>query len=127
MASPSGLTMAPQLPVQSAAFQVADAAQDVVRIDGDAARLFRSVEGDRLQQTFEHHVQAARAGRLPKLKFVTGYSHYGIKRFDNYDDELWVGVDFSIPIFDGFVTPVGHPLHDDQVEAAPEPLPYSHP
>ena len=31
----------------------------------------------------------------------------------------------GVPIFDGFVTPVGHPLHDDQVEAAPEPLPYS--
>ncbi|MDJ0852521.1 MAG: TolC family protein [Myxococcota bacterium] len=47
-------------------------------------------------------VEAARAGRLPKLSFVTGYTHYGVKRFDNYDDELWVGVDLSIPIFDGF-------------------------
>ncbi len=47
-------------------------------------------------------VEAARAGRLPKLSLVTGYTHYGVKRFDNYDDEVWVGVDLSIPIFDGF-------------------------
>jgi outer membrane protein TolC len=50
----------------------------------------------------ERAVDAARADRLPKLKLVTGYSHYGIKRFDTYDDELWVGVDVQIPIFDGF-------------------------
>jgi outer membrane protein len=47
-------------------------------------------------------VDAAKATRLPKLKLVTGYSHYGIKRWDNYDDEFWVGIDLSIPIFDGF-------------------------
>jgi len=47
-------------------------------------------------------VDAARAGRLPTLKLVTGYSHYGIKRFDNYDDEFWVGINLSIPVFDGF-------------------------
>ena len=47
-------------------------------------------------------MEAARAGRLPKLSLVTGYTHYGIKRYDNYDDEVWVGVDLSIPIFDGF-------------------------
>jgi outer membrane protein len=47
-------------------------------------------------------VEAARAGRLPQLKLVTGYSHYGIKRYDNYNDEVWVGIDLSIPVFDGF-------------------------
>lgn len=47
-------------------------------------------------------VEAARAGRLPTLKFVSGYTHYGVKRFDNYDDEFWIGIDLSIPVFDGF-------------------------
>lgn len=55
--------------------------------------------GRRMQRTA---VEAARAERLPKLKLVTGYSYYGAKRFDNYNDELWVGIDLSIPIFDGF-------------------------
>jgi len=47
-------------------------------------------------------VAAALAGRLPTLKFVSGYSHYGPKRFDAYSDELFVGVNIDVPIFDGF-------------------------
>jgi outer membrane protein len=47
-------------------------------------------------------VAAARAGRLPTLRFVTGYTNYGPKRFDNFKDELWVGINLSIPLFDGF-------------------------
>jgi outer membrane protein TolC len=47
-------------------------------------------------------VAAARAGRLPTLKFVSGYTNYGPKRYDNFTDEVWVGVDLEIPIFDGF-------------------------
>jgi len=46
-------------------------------------------------------VAAAKAGRLPTMKFVSGYSHYGPKRYDAYEDELWVGVDIEVPIFDG--------------------------
>ena len=47
-------------------------------------------------------VEAAKAGRLPTMRFVSGYSHYGPKRYDAYEDELWVGVDIEVPIFDGF-------------------------
>lgn len=50
----------------------------------------------------EASVAAAKAGRLPTMKFVSGYSHYGPKRFDAYNDEVWVGVDINVPIFDGF-------------------------
>lgn len=46
-------------------------------------------------------VAAAKAGRLPTMKFVSGYSNYGPKRYDAYKDELWVGVDIAVPIFDG--------------------------
>ena len=47
-------------------------------------------------------VAAARAGRLPTLTFVSGYTNYGPKRFDNFTDELWVGINLEIPLFDGF-------------------------
>jgi len=50
----------------------------------------------------EATVAAAKAGRLPTIEFVSGYSHYGPKRFDAYNDEVWVGVDINVPIFDGF-------------------------
>ena len=50
----------------------------------------------------EATVAAAKAGRLPTVEFVSGYSHYGPKRFDAYKDEVWVGVDINVPIFDGF-------------------------
>jgi outer membrane protein TolC len=47
-------------------------------------------------------VESARAGRLPTVGLRGGYSHYGIKRYDSYDDEVRVGVDVRVPIFDGF-------------------------
>jgi outer membrane protein TolC len=50
----------------------------------------------------EASVAAAKAGRLPTMKFVSGYSNYGPKRYDAYTDEVWVGVDINVPIFDGF-------------------------
>ena len=60
-------------------------------------------------------VAAAMAGRLPTLKFVSGYSHYGPKRFDTYSDELFVGVNIDVPIFDGFRT--GHKVRGAEREA----------
>jgi len=50
----------------------------------------------------EVSVAAARAGRLPTLTFVSGYTNYGPKRFDNFSDEIWVGINLEIPLFDGF-------------------------
>jgi outer membrane protein TolC len=50
----------------------------------------------------EASVASAKAGRLPKLKLRAGYSHYGIKRFDNFPDEAFVGVGMDVPLFDGF-------------------------
>jgi len=47
-------------------------------------------------------VAAARAGRLPTLTFISGYTNYGPKRFDNFTDEFWVGINLAIPLFDGF-------------------------
>jgi outer membrane protein TolC len=49
----------------------------------------------------EASVAAAKANRLPTLRFVSGYSNYGPQRYDAYEDEVWVGVDLSVPIFDG--------------------------
>lgn len=46
-------------------------------------------------------VAAAQAGRLPTMKLVSGYSHYGPKRYDSYEDEVFVGVGVELPIFDG--------------------------
>jgi len=47
-------------------------------------------------------VAAARAERYPTVGLQAGYSHYGTKRFDNFDDEVAVGVDVRIPLFDGY-------------------------
>jgi outer membrane protein len=63
----------------------------------------------------EASVSAARAGRLPTMKFVSGYSHYGPKRYDAYEDEIWVGVDIQVPIFDGFRS--GHAIAGAEREA----------
>jgi outer membrane protein len=49
----------------------------------------------------EASVAAAKANRLPTLRFVSGYSNYGPQRYDAYEDEIWVGVDLEVPIFDG--------------------------
>lgn len=50
----------------------------------------------------EASVSAARAGRYPSLRLRGGYSHYGIKRFDNFEDEAFVFVGVEMPLFDGF-------------------------
>lgn len=63
------------------------------------------------RQMEEATLAAARAGRLPRLRLRAGYSHYGIKRFDNFPDESFVGVGMDIPLFDGFRS-------DNAVEAA---------
>jgi outer membrane protein TolC len=49
----------------------------------------------------EKGVESARAGRFPTVGLRGGWSHYGVKRYDSYDDELLVGVDVRVPIFDG--------------------------
>jgi outer membrane protein TolC len=50
----------------------------------------------------ELRAEAKRAEAYPTLGLRGGYSHYGAKRFDNFDDELHVGVDFEVPLFSGF-------------------------
>ncbi len=49
----------------------------------------------------EASVASARALRFPKVRLRGGYSHYGIKRFDNFPDETFVGVAMDVPVFDG--------------------------
>ncbi len=49
----------------------------------------------------EKGVAIARAGHLPTVAVRGGYSHYGVKRFDNYPDALQVGVNVDVPIFEG--------------------------
>ncbi len=79
----------------------------------DAAALAESAEADlktapelrilELRRRMDEvGVAAARAGRLPTLRFISGYTNYGPKRFDNFTDELWVGINLEIPLFDGF-------------------------
>lgn len=69
-----------------------------------------------LQERIEEaNVAAAKAGRWPTLKFVSGYSNYGPQRYDAYEDELWVGVDLQVPIFDGFRS--GHAIESAQRNA----------
>jgi outer membrane protein TolC len=50
----------------------------------------------------EASAKAASARRLPTLGFKAGYSHYGADRFDLFQDQVRVGIDFKMPIFDGF-------------------------
>jgi len=50
----------------------------------------------------EVNVAAARAGRYPTVGLRAGYSNYGAQRYDNFPDELSVGVDLTVPLFDGF-------------------------
>lgn len=49
-------------------------------------------------------LDAARAGRYPTLAVRGGYMHYGTKRFNAFEQEVGVGVDLKIPMFDGFQT-----------------------
>jgi outer membrane protein len=50
----------------------------------------------------EMGLAAARAERYPTLGLRAGYSNYGAFRFDNFPDELYVAVQFELPVFDGF-------------------------
>lgn len=50
----------------------------------------------------ELRAEAMRAEAYPTLGLRGGYSHYGAKRFDNFEDELHVGVDLEVPLFTGF-------------------------
>jgi outer membrane protein TolC len=50
----------------------------------------------------ELRAAATRAEAYPTLGLRGGYSHYGAKRFDNFEDELHVGVNFEVPLFSGF-------------------------
>lgn len=50
----------------------------------------------------ELRADATRAEAYPTLGLRGGYSHYGAKRFDNFEDELHVGVDLEVPLFTGF-------------------------
>lgn len=49
----------------------------------------------------EKGIAAARAGHLPTVAVRGGYSHYGVKRYDNYPDAVRVGVNLDIPLFQG--------------------------
>jgi len=52
----------------------------------------------------EISLKAARAGYLPTLSVRGGYFHYGTKRYNSFEDELAIGVDLKMPVFDGFRT-----------------------
>lgn len=49
----------------------------------------------------EKGIAVARAGRLPTVAVRGGYSHYGVKRYDNYPDAVRVGVNVDVPLFQG--------------------------
>lgn len=49
-------------------------------------------------------LDAARAGRYPTLSVRGGYFHYGTKRYSAFEQEVAVGVDLKVPMFDGFET-----------------------
>lgn len=51
-------------------------------------------------------VATARAGSYPTVAIGAGYTHYGAKRYDNFADEMRVGIDFAMPVFEGHR--VGH-------------------
>lgn len=54
------------------------------------------------QRMEEVTLDAARAARYPTLAVRGGYFHYGTKRFNAFEQELAIGVDLKIPVFDGF-------------------------
>lgn len=57
---------------------------------------------DLRQRGEELAVLAERANRYPTLALDMGYRHLGSKRYDNFEDEFLVAVDFEVPLFDGF-------------------------
>ena len=54
------------------------------------------------QRMEEVTLDAARAGRYPTLAVRGGYFHYGTKRFSAFEQEVAIGVDLKMPVFDGF-------------------------
>jgi outer membrane protein TolC len=50
----------------------------------------------------EMSVAVARAEAYPTLTVGAAYNNYGTKRYDNFNDEISVGVDFTVPLFHGF-------------------------
>ena len=56
------------------------------------------------QRMEELSLDAARAGRYPTLAVRGGYFHYGTKRFSAFEQEVAVGFDLKVPVFDGFQT-----------------------
>ena len=52
----------------------------------------------------EESLAAARAERFPTLSMRGGYFHYGTRRFDAFESELAIGVDLTVPVFNGFKT-----------------------
>ncbi len=76
----------------------------VATIDVAAAPELRILDVQR--RIAELGVRTARAGKYPTVAIGAGYTHYGAKRFDNFDDEMRVGIDFRMPVFEGHR--VGH-------------------
>jgi len=56
------------------------------------------------QQLAQETVNTAKAGRFPTVTLRGQYSNYGPKRYDNYPDELRVGIDARLTLFDGMQT-----------------------
>lgn len=54
------------------------------------------------KQIEELGLESVRAERYPVVALGGGYSHYGIYRYDNFPDEVRVGIDFELPLFEGF-------------------------
>jgi outer membrane protein TolC len=67
-----------------------------------AAPELRVLELRRRMQELE--VSAARAQAYPTVGLGAAYRNYGAKRGDNFPDELSIGVDFRLPLFDGMRT-----------------------
>ncbi len=87
-------------------------ATDLAEPDNDALAATPDLQVLTLRRRIEEAtVASARAGRLPRFRVRGGYSHYGIKRFDNFPDETYVWLGMDLPIFDGFRV-------DSQVEGA---------
>lgn len=70
------------------------------------------------QRMEELSLDAARAGRYPTLAVRGGYFHYGTKRFNAFEQEIAVGFDLKVPVFDGFQTSASIDRASKAAEAA---------
>lgn len=81
---------------------------DAAAVDRDAEAKVADAPALRIlglrQRMEDLAVKAARAGRYPTLGVRGGYFHYGTKRFDAFEQEVAIGVDVNVPVFDGFRT-----------------------